>query len=72
MSRLVGGFVTDEIDQDVNVQSIFMIIKAAESDGSAVWSARSGGDPISSEELLGLLEGLAHSLRSALAQDWQW
>jgi hypothetical protein len=41
-------------------------------DGEVVWAGRSGGEPLSSEELLGVLSGLAASIQQDLAEDWEW
>lgn len=72
MRRLVGDFVTAPLDSDLDVVSVFAVVKAIDDHGSIAWAARSGGAKLSSEELLGALEGLTESLRRDLAGDWDW
>ena len=72
MARLVGDFVTAAIDDDLSVVSVFALLKATDNHGAVAWSGRSGGAKLSSEELLGALEGLTESLRRDLASDWDW
>ena len=70
--RLVEGFTTDAIDDGDSVVTIFSLLKLQDSDGDVQWAARSGGEPMSSEELLGALSGLVASMQRDLAADWEW
>ena len=69
---LVRGFTTAPMAERDVVISVFAVVKAWSADGEVVWAGRSGGDPLSSEELLGVLSGLAASIRRDLAEDWEW
>ena len=69
---LVQGFTTDVLDDGDTVVSIFGLVKIRDSDGDVQWAGRSGGEPMSSEELLGALSGLVASIRADLASDWEW
>jgi len=69
---LLAGFETDALDTDVSPVSAFALIKSRTTDGETVWSGRSGGEQLSSEELLGALSGLVESMRRDLADDWEW
>jgi hypothetical protein len=71
-SQLVTGFVTDDIDPGDTIVSIFSLVKIRDSDGDIQWAARSGGEEMSSEELLGALSGLTASVRRDLADEWEW
>ncbi len=69
---LVAGLVTEALPEDVSLKAAFCLILGETETGETVWSARSGGQKLSSEELLGALEGLTLSLRQDLAADWEW
>jgi hypothetical protein len=69
---LVQGFTTDVLDDGDTVVSIFGLVKIRDSDGDVQWAGRSGGEPMSSEELLGALSGLVASIQRDLASDWEW
>ena len=69
---LVQGFTTDVLDDGDTVVSIFGLVKIRDSDGDVQWAGRTGGEPMSSEELLGALSGLVASIRADLASDWEW
>lgn len=71
-TALLGELETDELEDDLKVESVFALIRSRDKDGSAVWSGRSGGTKLSSEELLGAMEGLVASIRRDLANDWEW
>ena len=70
--ELVAGLETDSLDADLAVISVFCLIKSETETGETVWAGRSGGAPMSSEELLGALVGLAESVRQDLAANWEW
>jgi hypothetical protein len=69
---LVDGFTTDALDDGDEVVSIFGLVKIRDRDGDVQWAGRSGGEPMSSEELLGALSGLVASIQRDLATDWEW
>ena len=69
---LVQGFTTDALDDGDTVVSIFGLVKIRDNDGDVQWAGRSGGEPMSSEELLGALSGLVASIQADLASDWEW
>jgi hypothetical protein len=69
---LVKGFTTEAIDDGDSVVTIFSLLKLQDSDGDIQWAARSGGEPMSSEELLGALSGLVASMQRDLSADWEW
>jgi hypothetical protein len=69
---LVGGFTTAPMVEGDVVTSVFAVVKAKSSAGEVVWAGRSGGEPLSSEELLGVLSSLAASIQRDLAEDWEW
>jgi hypothetical protein len=71
-ASLVEGFTTDATDDGDTVVTIFSLLKLQDSDGDIQWAARSGGEPMSSEELLGALSGLVASIQRDLAADWEW
>lgn len=70
MGDLVDGFLGSPIDADLSVVSAFMMIKAVAPDGSITWSTRAGGARISTEELVGVLTGLAVSVKQDIASEW--
>lgn len=70
-SELLAGYGTVTIGEGMNVESVFALLKLRGEDGVAAWSVRSGGLPLSSEELLGVLEGLTTSIRHTLTKAWQ-
>ncbi len=69
---LVDGFTTDALDEGDRVVAIFGLVKIRDADGDVQWAGRSGGEPMSSEELLGALSGLVASIQRDLASDWEW
>lgn len=69
---LVEGFTTDALDEGDTVVSIFSLVKVRDRDDDIQWIARSGGDEMSSEELLGALAGLVASMQRDLADEWEW
>src|SRR5436309_2913876 len=55
----------------MHVESVFALLKVRAEDGSAAWSARSGGPTLPPEELLGALDGLTTSMRQRLTKAWK-
>ena len=70
-SVLLAGYGTTAIGEGMRVESVFALLKVRADDGSAAWSVRSGGAPLASEELLGVLDGLTTSIGQRLALSWQ-
>jgi len=70
-SELLAGYGTTTIGEGMAVESVFALLKVRAEDGSAEWSVRSGGSPLTAEELLGVLEGLTTSLRQRLTRAWK-
>lgn len=71
-ASIVDGMTTDALPGGDEVVSVFAIIKSRSASGEIVWSGRSGGAEISSEELLGVFVSLSASLRDDLANEWEW
>ena len=70
-SKLLAGYGTTTIGQGMDIESVVALLKLRSEDGSAAWSVRSGGVALSSEELLGVLEGLTTSVRQRLIRAWK-
>lgn len=70
-SELLAGYGTTTIGEGMQVESVFALLKVRAEDGSAAWSVRSGGAPLATEELLGVLEGLTMSIRQRLTRAWK-
>ena len=70
-SDLLAGYGTTAIGEGMHVESVFALLKLRAEDGSAAWSVRTGGDPLSTEELLGVLDGLITSMRRRLSNAWK-
>ena len=70
-SELLAGYGTTMIGEGMHVESVFTLLKVRAEDGSAAWSARSGGRPMAPEELLGALDGLTVSMRQRLTKAWK-
>ena len=70
-SELLAGYGTTTIGEGMSIESVFSLLKVRAEDGSAEWSVRSGGSPLTVEELLGVLEGLISSLRQRLTRAWK-
>jgi hypothetical protein len=70
-SVLLAGYGTTAIGEGMQIESVFALLKVRAEDGSAAWSVRSGGSPLTSEELLGVLDGLTTSMRERLAMSWR-
>ena len=70
-SELLAGYGTTTIGEGMRVESVFALLKVRAEDGSAAWSVRSGGLPLTTEELLGVLDGLTTSMRQRLTKAWK-
>jgi hypothetical protein len=70
-SELLAGYGTTTIGEGMRVESVFALLKVRAEDGSAAWSVRSGGAPLTAEELLGVLDGLTTSMRQRLTKGWR-
>ena len=70
-SVLLAGYGTTPIGDGIHVESVFALLKVRAEDGSAAWSVRSGGSPLTAEELLGVLDGLTTSMRQRLTMAWK-
>jgi hypothetical protein len=70
-SALLAGYGTTSLGEGLQVESVFALLKIRAEDGSAAWSVRSGGAPVTPEELLGVLDGLTTSMRRRLTMAWK-
>ncbi len=70
-SALLAGYGTTAIGEGMDLESVFALLKVRAEDGSAAWLVRSGGSPLTPEELLGTLEGLTSSMRQRLTMAWK-
>ncbi len=70
-SELLAGYGTMTIGEGMDIESVFALLKLRAEDGSAAWSVRSGGVPLTLEELMGVLEGLITSIRQRLTRAWK-
>ncbi|MDQ6928343.1 MAG: hypothetical protein M3159_06730 [Actinomycetota bacterium] len=70
-SELLAGYGTTTIGDGMAVESVFALLKVRGEDGSPAWSVRSGGSPLTNEELLGVLNGLTTSVRQKLTNSWK-
>ena len=70
-SELLAGYGTTTIGEGMQIESVFALLKLRGEDGSAAWSMRSGGVPLTAEERLGVLEGLTTSVRARLKKSWK-
>ena len=70
-SKLLAGYGTSALGEGLRVESVFALLKVRAEDGSAAWSVRSGGSPVTPEELLGVLDGLTTSMRQKLTMAWR-
>jgi hypothetical protein len=71
-SELLAGLETVGVADKYLIESVFALIKARRPDGSTVWHVRSSEMTLSSEELLGALDGFAATVRQDLAASWNW
>lgn len=71
-SELLAGVETTGVDDQYLIESVFAVIKARRGDGMSVWHVRSSEMRLSSEELLGALDGYAATVREDLAGSWNW
>ena len=70
-SELLAGYGTTTIGEGMRIESVFALLKLRSEDASVAWSVRSGGAPLTMEELLGVLDGLTTSLRQRLTRAWK-
>ena len=70
-SELLAGYGTTTIGDGMAIESVFALLKVRAENGTAAWSVRSGGSPLTVEELLGVLEGLTTSIRRRLTNCWK-
>jgi hypothetical protein len=70
-SKLLAGYGTVTLGEGMAVESVLALLKLRAEDGSAAWSVRSGGAPLTPEERLGVLEGLTTSIRERLIKAWR-
>ncbi|MDQ4068669.1 MAG: hypothetical protein M3203_04210 [Actinomycetota bacterium] len=70
-SELLAGYGTTTIGEGMEIESVFALLKLRGEDGRPAWSVRTGGSPLTSEELLGVLEGLTTSVRQRLTKAWK-
>jgi len=70
-SELLAGYGTTTIGEGMDVESVFAVLKLRAEDGHPEWSVRSGGVPLTKEELLGVLDGLTTSIRHRLMKAWE-
>jgi len=71
-SELLAGLETVGVADEHLIESVFAVIKSRRADGVPVWHVRSAEMKLSSEELLGALDGYAATVREDLAQSWKW
>lgn len=71
-SELFTGLETVGVGDEHLIESVFAVIKARRVDGVPVWHVRSAEMHLSSEELLGALDGYADSVREDLSTSWKW
>ncbi len=70
-SELLAGYGTTTIGEGMEIESVLALLKLRNEDGSAAWSVRNGGAPLTAEETLGVLEGLTTSIRHRLTRAWK-
>jgi hypothetical protein len=71
-SELLDGLDTVGIVDEHLIESVFAVIKARRPDGAPAWFVRSAEMKLSSEEVLGALDGYAASVRQDVAGSWKW
>ncbi len=69
--ELLAGYGTTTIGDGMDVESVFALLKLRAEDGTAAWSVRSGGAPLTAEEMLGVMDGLTTSIRTRLTKSWK-
>ncbi|HWC10845.1 MAG TPA: hypothetical protein VG455_06440 [Acidimicrobiales bacterium] len=70
-SELLAGYGTTTIGEGLRVEAVFALLKVRDENGRPAWSVRSGGSPLTREELLGVLDGLTTSMRQKLTKAWK-
>ena len=71
-SELFSGLETVGVVDEHLIESIFAIIKARRAGGTTSWFVRSAEMKLSSEEVLGALEGYMSTVRADVAGSWKW
>lgn len=71
-SELLRGIDTVGVVDEHLIESVFAVIKSRRPDGVPAWYVRSAEMKLSSEEVLGALEGYAATVRTDLAASWKW
>ena len=71
-SELLAGLETVGVADEHLIESVFAVIKSRRVDGVPVWHVRSAEMKLSSEELLGALDGYAATVREDVAGSWKW
>jgi hypothetical protein len=71
-SELLAGLDTVGIVDEHLIESVFAVIKTRRTDGGTAWFVRSAEMKLSSEEVLGALEGYEASVRQDVAGSWKW
>jgi hypothetical protein len=71
-SDLFAGLETVGIVDEHLIESIFAIIKARRAGGTTSWFVRSAEMKLSSEEVVGALEGYLDTVRQDVAGSWTW
>ena len=71
-SELLAGMETVGVVDEYLIESVCAVIKARRADGVPVWYVRSAEMKLSSEEMLGALDGYAATVREDLASSWKW
>lgn len=71
-SDLLAGLETNRVAEGQLIESVFAVIKARAAGGVPVWYVRTGEMRLSSEEVLGALDGYAASVREDVAKSWRW
>ncbi|MEA2687346.1 MAG: hypothetical protein QOE93_2541 [Actinomycetota bacterium] len=71
-SELLAGIETVGVVEEQLIESVFAVIKARNADGTPAWFVRSAEMKLSSEELLGALDGYTASIRQDVSGSWKW
>ena len=71
-SELLAGLETIGLADEHLIESVFAVIKARRANGAPVWHVRTAEMRLSSQELLGALDGYAATVREDLAESWNW
>lgn len=71
-SELLAGLETVGVADEYLIESVLAVIKARRIDGVPLWYVRSAEMKLSTEELLGALDGYAATIRHDLSASWKW